>query len=83
MLPFQFERLLFDIRDFLKVNEKRVTKYDVIREEELPEGIKVLTQATLSKKRAMVHGRINLETRFHFQNEHLFIGSGRDNDHQR
>ena len=79
MFPAQFIKILTDIRNFHAVNLKRISKYDVLLEEVFASGIVSQTYATHTKSKALVSGRLTLDSKYFFPADNLFVISGRDN----
>lgn len=66
--------------NFSAFNASRIERYDLIEVEQSVDGSEIETYAAIGKKQAMVSGRIQIDTKYFYPCENLFIISGKGNE---
>lgn len=79
-MPERFISPLKKMEIFKQINAAQTEKFQMLNVEKDTIGEDIETYASCGKKRAMINGRIQCDSKYYFPEEQLFVMSGRGNE---
>ncbi|TNV77787.1 hypothetical protein FGO68_gene6178 [Halteria grandinella] len=78
--PQQYYDMVKDLKEFIKVGSNMRDNFELLEEEKTLDGEPIQTFANFGKKRAMMQGRMNFDTRYFNKSELIVVLSSQGND---